>query len=91
MGAILVLHSVKDSTMYFIRTFGLVGVDVFQEISNTVNMDTDVIHLWMRAWAFIWYRGICNWCELFVKLSVKDVGFRVCVISQETIFPQGRN
>ena len=39
----------KDSTMYFIRTFGLVGVDVFQEIFNTVNMDTDVIHLWMRA------------------------------------------
>ena len=50
----------------------------------TFNMDTDVIHLWMRAWAFIWYRGICNWCtELFVKLSVKDVGFRVCVISQD--------
>ena len=66
-------------------------VDVFQEIFNTINMDTDVIHLSMRAWGFIWYRGICNWCELFVELSVKDVGFRVCVVSQETIFPQGRN
>ena len=78
--------------MYFIWTFGLiVAVDVFQEIFNTGNMDIDVIHQWMRAQAFIWYRGICNWCELFVKLSVKDVGFRLCVMSQETIFPQGRN
>ena len=30
--------------MYFIRTSGLVWVNVFQELFNTVNLDTDRCH-----------------------------------------------
>ena len=72
--------------MYFIRTFGFMGL-MFPRSYSTANLDTDAIHLRMRT--FIWYWGIYNWCELIVKLSVKDVGFRIIV--QETICSQSKN
>ena len=52
MGDILVLHSLRTLSCISSGPLALWGY-VFQEIFNTVNMDTDVIHLWMRALAFI--------------------------------------
>ena len=42
--------------MYFIRTFGRVWVHIFQELFNTVNLDTDVIHLSQINSLIAWIR-----------------------------------
>ena len=48
MGVIRVLHSSRTLPCISSGPLAL-GVDIFQEIFNTVNMDTDVIHLRMSG------------------------------------------